>query len=433
MTRFMMSVGHQTSSALDKPKPEEAQVSTAPHRLLPTPAPVRFSILPGPCAFTAPASSGDVAAGGSSTQSFPSATDESGFEDAIPARTETLAEADLRLAVAEFPDLCHPEGDRLPADLCQSDRFESLKLERTGITPQPTQSELWQKELHHFDSIVSKLDSLARHDLADKIRHCHSEKRIIECCGCYKRTVVYNRCDVAWCPICAPRLSFRRKERVAWWAVEIKQPKHVVLTVRNFERLDKKAVQTFKECWNKLRRRTFARDWKGGFYSLEVTNEGSGWHLHLHALIDCRFIPADELARQWASIVGQDFAIVKVKDCRREDYIREVTKYAVKGSELAAWTPQQIADFVTAFDGVRTFGVFGSLYGKQQEWRDFIDEQDSENARCACGCNTYRVMSENEAEWQDLMRTSPPARKNLRPDSPQLVLLSEVPCYQQPD
>ena len=187
------------------------------------------------------------------------------------------------------------------------------------------------------------------------------------------------------------------------------------LDFRNFERLDKKAVQTFKECWNKLRRRAFARDWKGGFYSLEVTNEGSGWHLHLHALIDCRFIPADVLAQQWASIIGQDFAIVKVKDCRREDYIREVTKYAVKGSELAAWTPQQIADFVTAFDGVRTFGVFGSLYGKQKEWRDFLDEQDSENARCDCGCNTYRVMSESEAEWQDLMRTSPPARKNLRP------------------
>jgi hypothetical protein len=179
--------------------------------------------------------------------------------------SESLAEAEARVAAAELAPHGFPEGDREP-----------LILERKGITSQPTQSELWQRELHWADSIVSKLDELRRPDLADKIRHCHTHKSIIECCGCGKRTIVWNRCDVGWCPICAPRLAFRRKERVGWWAALIHQPKHVVLTVKNFPRLNRQTIRLFKDCFNHLRRRKFAANWKGGFYSLEVTNEGNG-------------------------------------------------------------------------------------------------------------------------------------------------------------
>lgn len=330
---------------------------------------------------------------------------------------ESLADEENRLEAAELAEHGYPEGDQ-----------ESLKLERKGITSQNTQTELWHRELHWAESIVSKLDTVDRPDLADKIRHCHTEKTIIECCGCHKRTIVFNRCDVGWCPICAPRLAFRRKERVGWWAALIKQPKHVVLTVKNFPRLTRQSVKLFKDCFSKLRRRQFASNWQGGFYSLEVTNEGEGWHLHLHALIDARWIDAGKLSQEWAKIVGQDFAIVKVKDCRAGDYLREVTKYAVKGSTLAGWTGEQIADFVRAFDGVRTFGVFGSLYGQQKQWREWLEESDRENRKCECGCDRFVVLSENEVEWREILSGSSPPRHMPELSDPQPLLLAAEPA-----
>lgn len=330
--------------------------------------------------------------------------------DSYASFSESLAEHDARLLAAELTDHGYPEGDREP-----------LILERTGVTSQPTQKELWQRELLWAESVVAKLDSVDRPDLANKIRHCHTEKKVIRCCGCGKQTVVFNRCDVGWCPLCAPRLAYRRKERVGWWAALIKQPKHVVLTVKNFPRLNAATVRTFKDCFTRLRRRKFAANWRGGFYSLEVTNEGNGWHLHLHALIDARWIDAGQLSREWAQIVGQDFAIVCVRDCRAHDYLREVTKYAVKGSTLAGWTGQQIADFVQAFDGVRTFGVFGSLYGQQAEWRAWLEESDHENRKCECGCDRFVVLSENEVQWKEIVAGHSPPR-----------LLPKMPCA-QPD
>jgi len=151
----------------------------------------------------------------------------------------------------------------------------------------------------------------------------------------------------------------------------------------------------------KLRRNKVFGNVKGGFYSLEVTNEGKGWHVHFHLLVDARWIDAGELAKTWGKLVGQDYAIVKVKDCRGADYIREVTKYAVKGSQLAAWTPNDIAEFIVAFQGVRFFGVFGALFGKRTQWQEWIASVREIRPVCVCGCDQWRLMTPNEFAWNE--------------------------------
>jgi hypothetical protein len=170
--------------------------------------------------------------------------------------------------------------------------------------------------------------------------------------------------------------------------------------MRNTDTLTVETVQRFKNAFARLRRRKFAQNWNGGFYSLEVTNESRGWHLHLHTLIDARWIDGGELARQWAECIGQDIAIVAVKDCRGDSYLKEVTKYAVKGSDFAAWSSPDIIAFVEAFENVRTFGVFGSLYKVRTEWKEFLDQLRSGRVKCDCGCNHWRIMSEAEFKWE---------------------------------
>jgi hypothetical protein len=171
--------------------------------------------------------------------------------------------------------------------------------------------------------------------------------------------------------------------------------------------------------------------WKGGFYGIECTNESRGWHLHLHALIDARRIDAAELARQWASVTNGYGRIVKVTDCRRDDYLREVTKYAVKGSQLAKWPPNQVLEFILAFQGVRTFGVFGSLYGKRTEFSAWLKSIRDKKPLCSCGgCN---ISYYTEAEWlaRDL-EPAPTAKPRPPTPPPDLVLaLDDCQFYGQ--
>ena len=279
---------------------------------------------------------------------------------------------------------------------------ETLKLETTGVTRQNPAGkvlfgELWKQATIFKFSVAAKLKEAGMPEKAEVLEDCHSRLIYCQCDGCHSVKIFRNRCDRFYCPECQPKLAKRRAAGVAWWAVELSQPKHVVLTVQNIDQLSRGHVDELKKWFTRLRHRIFAQNWRGGFYSVEVTNEGRGWHLHLHALVDARWIDAGELARQWYSVTNGFGKIVKVKDCRRHDYLAEVTKYAVKGSELAGWTPSQIADFIRAFDGVRTFGVFGSLYGKRTEFREWLDSIRDHKPLCECGCVKMRYYS--EADW----------------------------------
>lgn len=285
----------------------------------------------------------------------------------------------------------------------------SVKLETTCVTSQP---ELIRPSKIHAESVIAKLREAGRCDLWEPLAECGTKWSIIECAGCGKLTHVSNHCDSRWCAACQPTLTRKRQEGLEWWTKTISQPKHVVLTVRNVNDLTPEYIRWFKDSWGRLRRSQFAKDWRGGIYSLEVTNEGRGWHLHLHALIDADWIDSKELARNWSKLVGQDFSIVKVKDARRGDYLNEVAKYAVKGSDLARWSGEEIAQFVDAFEGSRTFGIFGSCYGKREEWKNHMKELRDRPMTCDCGCSLYRVFSEQEWEWEKIKR------ENRMPDAP---------------
>jgi hypothetical protein len=159
---------------------------------------------------------------------------------------------------------------------------------------------------------------------------------------------------------------------------------------------------------------------------MEVTNEGRGWHLHLHCLINARWIDEAELALQWDNITNHMGRIVRVKDCRGESYLSEVTKYVVKGNQLAAWQPSQIEQFINAFDGKRTFGVFGSLYGQRTEFAEFIAGLKQAKPRCDCGSCAINYYSENEWLIRSLKLVPNECARPPRPEYVQEEFLNPV-------
>lgn len=274
------------------------------------------------------------------------------------------------------------------------------------------------------ESILAKLRGIGKSHLAGKMDECHQIETFKRCTGCQKLSKFFNRCELFFCPVCAPRLSRERKKAIEWWTKQVQQPKHLVLTVRNTSDLTQEYVKFLKGQLAKLRRSKVFRAVKGGFYSMEVTNEGRGWHVHFHLLIDAPWLCMPDVSEAWGRLNGQDFAIVKIKDCRGADYLKEVTKYAVKGSELASWKPQDIATFIQTFAGVRFFGVFGSLYGKRTEWREWIKSIQDIKPVCTCGCDQWRILSPSELLWEEETKAGITGQPPPKP--------SQIPI-QQPD
>jgi hypothetical protein len=330
--------------------------------------------------------------------------DEYPLDDSPPGKPRIDGPALATIDLTRLPRVAHslaklpeqPEAD-------SSQVADSVKLEIRGVTSQPSQFVLWSKQTIYKNSVAAKLRSIGLKDEAHKLENCHTQYTFAVCNGCNHVSKFPNRCDLFYCPECQPRLANDRRRAVEWWTREVQQPKHVVLTVKNISDLTSAHVREFVSWFNKLRRRKFARNWLGGFRSLEVTNEGNGWHLHLHALVNAQWIDSFKLSEEWQSVTNGLGRIVKVKDARQKNYLAEVTKYAVKGVELSCWSPDKIKTFIRAFEGVRTFAVFGSLYGlrtKFAEWFKFIRDQ---KPLCKCGCSDARYFSESEFLELDLV------------------------------
>lgn len=298
-----------------------------------------------------------------------------------------------------------PEADFAELDLLSLFPFDAdspeplISFKNSGITEETktsTQLQFWKAQTVHKNTIAAKLHEIGEHSIAAALEHCHSEQSFLWCHDCQKHTVYHNRCDRFYCPECQPLLSRDRKTQVEWWVNQVTQPKHVVLTVRNYETLSKQDVKQFKQWFTKLRGLDFAKNWKGGFYSLECTNEGKGFHVHLHALVDAKYICQQTLSIVWEHVTEGRGYIVRVYDARQKNYLAEVTKYAVKGSQLAQWSARDIATFIHAFDGPRKFGVFGSCYGKREQFKREMGELMKKKLECKCGSTNIRYFSEQD-------------------------------------
>lgn len=317
----------------------------------------------------------------------------------MPPLPEPLPDDAIAQAAAEWDLTSCPTGrfdDPAPIQLETRGTSEYLDVSPDATGTKQLQVEFWSHHTAHKNSIAAKLREAGRLDLAEKLEDCHAHYTVTVCKDCGRVGRFPNRCDCFYCAECQPRLSRDRQDAIGWWAARTHQPKHVVLTLRNQPEITREMIDEVKHWWKNLRARTFASNWVAGFWTLEVTNEGKGWHIHIHALIDAVWIDAAELSRQWDSVTNHNGNIVKVKDARGKEYLAEVTKYVCKASQMAKWSALDIRHFIEALDGVRTFGVFGELYGQRTEFSEWLKEIREHKPLCECGSCNIRYYTEPE-------------------------------------
>ena len=190
------------------------------------------------------------------------------------------------------------------------------------------------------------------------------------------------RCKARYCPSCQPIIS---AERLARWAHAIEKlewPLFVTLTIPNSE--DPEALRFLKKKWGAFRRRKIiASRVKGGVATFEVTNKGHGWHPHLHAVMDCKWLAVwtpepypgekresvqekcrraqEELSAAWADMIEEPTGIVHVRRVYGTGVVKEAMKYAAKCSDLLECN-DPIAPMLRVLKSTRTLAGWGSLF-----------------------------------------------------------------------
>lgn len=253
------------------------------------------------------------------------------------------------------------------------------------------------------NSIEAKLRGYARGAQWLNFQRCGEEEIFRTCKNCRAVERFYYNCNLKWCPRCNWRITKARSAKIKAWTFFTKQCKHVVLTQRNSEFITRTRIRKFQAALVRLRRTKLFKGLKGGVCSIEITNEDRGWHLHAHLLLDIRYIPKQQLSEEWGRQVNQDFAIVDVKDAREVDYVKQVSKYVCKGSDLAKWPPHQIWEFICAIKGIRFFTTFGSINKHRDDIKAMLDATREPARACACGCNNFTFETE-EMEWRNIHR-----------------------------
>jgi len=250
----------------------------------------------------------------------------------------------------------------------------------------------------HKHMVAEKLRSLGVSREFTNFERCGNEQIYATCKNCRTTKKFLFACNRKWCPNCNWKITRARSEMVGLWAQQIKQPKHLVLTMRNFQKLTPDKIRDFQKALLKLRRQDIFSQVAGGCCSIEITNAGEGWHLHAHLLLDVKWLDMKAVSIQWGALIAQEFGIVKIKDVRDQSYLHEVTKYVAKGSELAAWSAQDLYAFIRSIKGRRLFFQFGSLLKLGPQIKRELNLRKKAPAQCECGCAEF--VYESEDDWE---------------------------------
>lgn len=235
--------------------------------------------------------------------------------------------------------------------------------------------------------LLARLEREGEDELASKIRCC-GDPIMFTCEHCGQETQGHCRCKRKWCPRCAPAIAAERSQRLAATVQRFRWPLFVTLTMKNVDDLNFGAVRHLRRSFGKMRHKKFwKKNVKGGIASIEVTNIGNGWHPHLHAVLDCRWLSvhepevrsfysreekkacfekaASELGTVWAKYLGQPLASIKIKRCSAATITKEVVKYSVKGTDLLACA-EKVGPLIHALEACRLVTTFGTAHGRVQ-------------------------------------------------------------------
>lgn len=188
--------------------------------------------------------------------------------------------------------------------------------------------------------------------------------RTLTCMHCGQRIRVPILCSNRWCPECSYIRTRLIRHRLTWLLQSHQPPsgygyKMLTLTIRSSNDLSAMIDKLLKSFRRLRQRRWFSYYCRGGATVVEVTHTEQGWHAHIHAVIESRYIPWEKLRYEWEDITGSTG--VYIQRIPTKALVGYVTKYLTKTS-----LPESLHDL--ASDALRKrrlfqpFGCFVAIY-----------------------------------------------------------------------
>lgn len=161
-------------------------------------------------------------------------------------------------------------------------------------------------------------------------------------------------CGDRTCPKCRKKW-FGYHYKALLKCIELWPAVHLLtLTLKNVREIGRYDVVHLRESFTKLRKKF--PEIHGGFYVVQATNGGKGWHLHLHVLFDGSFIAKERLSRAWADITHGSY-IIDIKVVK--DPHKAVRYLLADFSGAPRIRPEDYDEYNSVFAGSRLVQPFG--------------------------------------------------------------------------
>lgn len=223
--------------------------------------------------------------------------------------------------------------------------------------------------------------------------------RLLICGSCGHKLNVPISCGNRFCSICGGPRRRRVRARLNSIVKSLRpgpgySTKMVTLTMPKQPDL-RSGVKVLLQSFRRLRQRKF---WKnkvvGGAFVVEVKGIPGAWNIHLHCIVEARFIPNFTLSREWAQVSpGQITDVIKVPASAVISY---VTKYLTKSS-VAKHLEVEVS---RALKGVRMFQPFGTWHSLALRWKPEI-------FKCPSCDYTGFYLSDSGCAWESYGRAPP--------------------------
>jgi hypothetical protein len=213
----------------------------------------------------------------------------------------------------------------------------------------------------------------------------HKYHRIV-CCHCGHTFDVPAYCHNRFCPICNKVRQSRIRRKLKLLISSIPRIpdysfKFLTLTIPSQSNSKLQAKNLVKWFRSLRQSELWLNACSGGAFVLEITGRPGSWHIHLHCVIQSKFIPYRHLLKRWKQISGATG--VYIQKVHNIDIVQYVTKYITKST-----LPENLQRTVSnALKGIRLFQTFGS-------WHSLCNKIPKLRYRCpVCNSDNFRLLS----------------------------------------
>lgn len=175
--------------------------------------------------------------------------------------------------------------------------------------------------------------------------------------------ILPKSCHDRFCPHCSMKRSWIIQQNITA-ALEPRRYRFLTLTLKSDRETLNELIEKLHHSFRRLRSTAeFRRAVDGGIYVVELHRRAhpARWHVHLHAVLDGRFLPQATISAAWLRITG-DSHIVDIREIRNpRTTARYICKYVAKGFGLDALEEEeQIKEAITAIKNRKTIGSWGN-------------------------------------------------------------------------